>query len=72
VDRNNYWNCHLSTFHKTTNPEEGSRAEDFPEVEDFPVEEDTQVEEEYYLEGCQEEAGDHHHYPCCKPIKENW
>jgi len=46
--------------------------EDFLEVEDFPVEEDTQVEEGYHLEDHQEEAGDHHHYPCHKPIKENW
>jgi len=79
ADQSNYQNCHLSTSHKTINPEEDSleaedspEVEDSPEAEDSPEEEDTQMEGEYHLEDCQEEAGGCHHYPCCKFIKESW
>src|SRR6266702_1211548 len=60
-DRNDYQNFPLFAFHKTTNPTERP-----------PQEEHTQEEEGYRHEDHREAAGDHHHYPCPKRIKENW
>src|SRR6266702_577724 len=72
-DRNDYQNFPLFDFHKTTNPTEGPpQAEDSLKAEDSPEEEDTQEEEGYRQEDHREAAGDHHHYPCPKRIKENW
>jgi len=82
-DQNDFPSCRPFDSHKTINQGEEIPEEDSPggspEEEDSPEEEedsqeaeDTQEEEEYHLEGHQEADGDHHRYPCHKPIKENW
>ena len=81
-DQSNYWSYRLFDSCKTINqkggsPEEEAFREDSPEegdsqeVEASLEEEDTQEEEEYHLEDHQEAVGDHHHYQCHKPIREN-
>ena len=65
-DRKDYQNCRPFTSHKMIN-----LGGDSPGEEDSPEEEDTREEEEYHPGDHQEVAGDHHHHPCRKPLKEN-